>query len=278
MSEQNNPYKPPSSGGGDDQHFRPPGEEPPRYGARSENWGKEPQAQPAEPERPWPVYGEDYLRGSPAQASLHNQMPGQPHSPRQYQPPSVSGAGAPTPYMSHPAPQSGPMPTRTGPVLTIILGVVLMVIIAPTTMVVMILQGIGFSKFTDNSLIAVNGGPVVVDETGAVGLSPMDSGTQLDCVLQGAGGPHVFEPELEGSMFVVRGVNPGQYTLQCEGMADGSQVMIMSGDTLDTLMPTSIAAMGWASLIGFLGLVALIVGIVWLVKRNRARKGYLQGY
>ena len=251
---------------------------------------------------PWPIYGQQEASGSQStptgqpqygqspygqpsygqaqqgqpqygQRSAANQQPlqGQPQYGQQapYNPPPSSA----TPYMSTGAP-SGPPPSRTGAIWTLVLGAIAMVFVAPAVFFGIMFQGVELSSFTDGSLYAINGEALVVDDSGTVGVSPV-SGEVDGCSLIAADATEIpMANDSDTGIWIARNVTPGEYTLQCDGIENGASVVMFSGDVLGALVSSSMAALGWSTVVGVLGLIATIVGIVWLVRRNRARKEY----
>ena len=151
-----------------------------------------------------------------------------------------------------------------------------MLIGAPAVFFGFVLGTVGASSLTDGSLYVSNGGTVIVDESGVVGVTAI-SGEVEQCSLVPADAPEIVMVNEEGAgIWVARDLTPGEYILQCDGVPTGSNMLTLSGDTLGGLVSTSVAALGWASLVGILGLIATVVGIVWLVSRNRRRRAYFE--
>ena len=255
--------------------------------------------QPGQGDTPWPVYG---APGSPnpqtPQSSQYSpggapsgqfqpgpQQPQNPYGASPYGPGPQGGtpysAGGPQNvpggYPGGYAP-SAPLPSRTGPILTIVGGAILMVVIAPIVLVAVMLSGIGLSSVVENSMQATNGGSLVVGESGAIGVATTSTLPQTCTLSQEGQGSIEMQPELDGAMLVARGLTPGEYTLSCTGMTSADSIVVFDGETLDGMLPSTAAALGWASAVGVLGLGVLIGGIVWLVKRNGARRAVMMGY
>ncbi len=275
-------------------------------------YGQSDPREPARPDQnPWPVYGQGQPGqnqspyGQPAygktpygQPGPSQQAPNQPppdqHAPGQ--PPYGPAPYGPSPYgpppQSSAPPNQGPhsvppgqgpayvyppsLPSRTGPILTIVGGVVMMLIIAPIVLITLILSGVGIGNIVDNSMNASNGGTVVVDETGSIGV--IASGQAATCVISKEGAADTeMRWELDGTLLVARGLTPGEYTISCEGVVASDPLVILDGRTLETMVPSAFTAFAWASVVGVSGFVVLIVGIVWLIKRNRARQDMIWG-
>ena len=249
----------------------------------------------------WPVYGQpDTSSGqpgpagqSPAGAYAPGQYPPGQYSPGHYppttgdQPPAggpfqtpqygSGGAGAyPTPRGPvNPAgnfPQQ--LPSRTAPILLIVLGAVMMLLIAPVVMVAVLLSGVGLNQIVDQSLQTTNGGAVTVDATGTLGVITTSNGP-VTCALENQAGSTQMIPEVDGAMLVARNLTPGEYVLNCEGLSASDAIVVLDGGALESVFPATMTAFGWATAVGVLGLGVLIGGIVWLVKRNKARKAMM---
>lgn len=289
MSNPHDPYRPPERQGGD-------GPSEPRYGARSDKYGQPTPYEPAaSSERPWPTYqqtphqpnAEPPGHGQPSYGQPNQGQAAPNTDPYRYTPSQTGAPGgypSPGPYPpGSPTVQSGPAPSRALPILTMIGGIVLMVVVAPIIFVVLVLQGFGFSQIMDGSMTAIDGGPITVDDTGAVGVALATGMPAYGCVLEGAGGTHELTPEPnfafnEADVLTARGLQPGQYTLHCENATPGTQYTVFPGEVLNNLMPMSLKAFGWASLAGVTGLAAAITGLVWLIRRNRAIRQYYGRY
>lgn len=258
-----------------------------------------PQPGNAGPGQPWPSYQQPAPGNqgdTPAQPSYGQTGAAGDNQPSfgqgQYGQPSFGQQGQPgqpqygqqAPWQSSPTPfapsgtPSGPPPSRTGAVLTLIGGVVAMVIIAPVIFITVLLSGVGLDRMVDGSIQTTNGGVVVVDDSGVLAVSPL-TGSADACVLTNeSGGQFELYYELEsGGTHVGRSVPAGEYTINCTGVPEGAQLLVMDGTFLASVMRTSVSALLWASLVGVIGLGLTIWGIVWLVKRNKQRKQYFAG-
>ena len=273
------------------------GENPwPVYGQTNPGGGQEGQGS-----TPWPVYGAPDASGSqpplspqyPPGGSAGGQFPtGSQQTQNPYgASPYGTGPQGGTPYGSGvpqntPGPHAGgygypvspPLPSRTGPILTIVGGAILMVVIAPIILVAMIFSGIGLSSIVESSMQATNGGVVVVGETGSIGVATTSTLPQTCTLSQEGLGSVEMQPELDGAIVVARDLTPGEYTLSCTGMTSSDSVVVFDGEALDGMLPATASALGWASVVGIVGLGVLIGGIVWLVKRNGQRRSAMMGY
>lgn len=235
--------------------------EPPRYGQRSEGWSPQPDNEPAEPATPWPVY-------APGGGSGQADSP-----PAQWQ--GGSAAPPPSPFGSAiPVPTTEP-PKRGWPVFTLVAGIVLSVLIAPAVFFAVMMSGFNFDSFIDGSVNAVNGGTVTVDETETIALLPANQDPMTTCDLTSGGTTHTIHQEVDTGLVVGRGISPGTYDVSCD-IPEGAPLLVFTGDEIGDLFSKTLAGMLWGSVIGFAGVVTLIVGLVWLVRRNRARREYFR--
>lgn len=148
-----------------------------------------------------------------------------------------------------------------------------MVVIAPIVLISLVLSGFGIGNIVDSSMRAANGGTVVVDDTGAVGVA-LSSSDPYSCTLTSESGVVIeMTPEVDGAIVAARGLTPGgEYVLTCEGVTGAETLVVLDGHTMESMVPSSMRALGWASLVGVVGLGVMVGGIVWLVRRNRSRR------
>lgn len=198
---------------------------------------------------------------------------GSGNSPFQSVAPDIS-----SPYRGGGAGAQAHPPPRTGPVWLIVVSLFSMFVVAPILLVALLFSGIGISNVMDGSLQVPNGGQVTVDEQGVFGTAILDGGPASCLLTDQSGTDFPLRPEGNQDLLVVRDLQPGTYTLHCEGVQDGQIMPSFQGALLNNLVPMTTKAFGWSSLLGFAGLIGLITGIVWLVKRNRARKEFFQAH
>lgn len=278
---------------------------PPHYGQQSAGG---PPAWPAAPPSPSQGYG-----SFPGQVPQHNhqgqqasgygqsgqqssQQPPQygQHTPYygQYAPsdgqggypygPPAGQQGYPSPYPGGPyqtgaAIPGGTPPSRTGPIWVIVAGVFLMLVVAPITFLGLIFNGFDLTSLTDESLTATNGGSIQVDETGTVGIAT-STDVPVSCTIENdATDPVTLTQEMDGVLLVARGLEPGEYTLSCPNLPAGTTIIVVSGTTMGQVVPSTMTAFGWSSVVGVIGLATTIGGIVWLINRNKARRAFYQG-
>lgn len=216
------------------------GGQEPQYGQRSPNWQGEQQTNAS----PWPVY-----------------------SPQGRQEPTFGAPqGGPPQYSQPPK-----LPGRGWPIFTLVMGAITAVIIAPIVFIAAVVSGINFDSIVDGSINVYNGGEVSVDETGTLALIPQNQTPMNHCTLTGSGEEYDIYVESDSGLVVGRGLVPGTYTVDCD-VPDGTVMLAFNGDDISSLTSRTVSGLLWASAVGIAGIVLLIVGIVWLVRRNRERR------
>jgi hypothetical protein len=269
-----------------------PGPEEPRYGRRAEP-GEQAGATPPPP----PAYpGGGY--GSTGASSPYTTPPSAPPSgPPSYgsQPPygpssystQESGYGQGTygqgsyDQRSYGSPQ-GPRPRRTGPIVMIVVGALLMILGPIIGIVAAASAGMDtFNEIANDGATVENGGTVSLP-AGVDRVVYSESGevSSFSCDIVDPAGQAVSTRGAEGDGqdvdggTIVPGVaftttEAGSYTVDCGLPAEASQTLLVA-PPLDFggLLGAGVAVLVGLGA-GFLGLVLLIIGIVWLVRRNK---------
>ena len=190
---------------------------------------------------------------------------------------SYPGAAAPQGYGA-PAPVAMPkLPGRGGAVTTLVLGVVLMIIVAPIVFFATMIAGVAG---TDGNAVkggtTANGSVVTVTADGyftVTASSPKDPA----CSLIGADGKSYKLESYAGSdsMYVASGVPAGSYVLQCDSIASGANITAFNASP-EVVAKVFAMPFVWGTVVGVVGLILLIVGIVLLVKVNGKRRRITQ--
>ncbi len=297
-------WTPPSNGGAGGQVPAAP-----QFGQRSETWmpgGQNSSAASNGQGNPWPVYGEAGNQsqpgasqgqfpagqyGQPGGQAPQGPYPGQNPYPQQggqypgnqYPPQSQypqAPYAAPTPYSQgqNSVSTGGEMPSRTGAILTLIGGIFLMIVVAPIVFFSLVMNAVGVDRLMEGGLQATNGGTMSVGSAGVVAVLPL-SGEATSCLATDSAGnsTELYYEVQSGGTYVGRGLAEGEYTIECEGVPSGSELMVLDGTVLGEIVDGTVQAVVWATVIGLVGLALTIGGIIWLVKRNQARRAYLQG-
>lgn len=188
------------------------------------------------------------------------------------------------------------LPSRTWPIITLVIGIAMMIIVAPAIVVG------GIFKEATQIATAVNNNdaglfiPVVNDEEFnvenpmTVAIFVVDDGMDWDCVVKDKNGKEISVTEDD----TYSGLNPGRdfdeswtgtaklkagkYSVICKD-ADGNAatgIVVGNGDKLEEMIMVVVWAMVIGALMGFIGLVLTVVGVIWLVKRNGKRRKVLE--
>lgn len=190
---------------------------------------------------------------------------------------SYPGAAAPQGYGA-PAPVVMPkLPGRGGAVTTLVLGVVLMVIIAPVVFFATMIAGLaGTDSNSVKGGTTDNGSVVTVTADGYFTVMP-SSPKDPACSLIGADDKSYKLEPYAGSdtMYVASGVPAGSYQLKCDGIASGAKINAFNASPEVVAMVFAMPFV-WGTVVGVVGLILLIVGIVLLVKVNGKRRRITQ--
>ena len=177
-----------------------------------------------------------------------------------------------------PAPVAMPkLPGRGGAVTTIILGIVLMIIVAPLVVLAMVISGAtgapgqsveGGTKENGDIVTVTADGHYMVGGTG---------GKEPECSLIGRDDEvYKLEPyDGHDDAYLASDVPAGEYKLDCDGIS-ASESITGYNTTPEVMTKVVFAPLLWGSGVGVAGLVVLIVGIVLLVKVNGKRRRMTQ--
>lgn len=266
----------------------------PRYGRRSDSWTPEPQAPSAadSSSTPWPQYGQLSGQGTSASSAPQPGTPnggayGAPSTGQPYSAPTPGAApGAPfgTPYGApagapYGGGQPGPaLPGRGGGIALLIGGLISMLIIAPTVFLLVLLGGMNLGEIARSATPVTSGQTVTINEDGTYTVIA-NRGDVYGCSLTDSSG---VEKQMDyyastSPTFWVQDLTPGNYVLNCQ--TEGTVDMVgIGGLTVDTATSATLAALGWSTLVGFIGLALTIWGIVKIVRVNRQRREIQRTY
>ena len=190
---------------------------------------------------------------------------------------SYPGAAAPQGYGA-PAPVAMPkLPGRGGAVTTLVLGVVLMVIIAPIVFFATMIAGVaGTGSNSVQGGATANGSVVTVTADGDFTVMASSSKDPA-CSLVGADNKsYKLEPYAgSGNTYVASGVPAGSYQLKCDGIASTEKINAFNASP-EVIAKVFAMPFLWGTIVGVVGLIVLIVGIVLLVKVNGKRRRITQ--
>lgn len=269
-----------------EDRYQQGGQQPPQFGQRSDQWSADsPAGQPSEPERPWPVYDPSAPPGTSGASGVPGAGQQQGSAAPGWGQPQVPPTGGPA-YPAYGVP-GGPqlpqqpgvapanLPSRAGAIWTIVIGAVLAVIVAPAVFVGFIMGGMDWTSVVSGSASVTNGGSVTVDDSGVIAVVSQGTQTVTSCTLTSGSQVHELYEEAGSGLAVGRGIPAGTYTVDCN-VSDGTALFVLRGDDLSGVIDATMTGMLWASIAGIAGVVAFIVGIVWLVRRNRQRRDVLR--
>ena len=206
--------------------------------------------QPDQPATPWPQYGQ---QAAPEQSGSAN---GQQAVPAAYAAP----------------PQ---LPSRAPGVLCIVLGLVLMIIVAPVVFFSTAVSSITdeFSNAASGVQRLSNGGGVTLESQDGYFLQVVPPDTATACSLTDSGGQSyaMQKQDSSGSLFSAEGLRPGSYTVECAGASDTATFIGLpfSGDILQNSARSSLI---WSTVVGVTGVGVLILGIVLVARANKRRR------
>lgn len=206
--------------------------------------------QPGQPATPWPQYGQ---QAAPEQSgSAYGQQ------------------AVPAAYAAPPQ-----LPSRAPGVLCIVLGLVLMIIVAPVVFFSTAVSSITdeFSNAASGVQRLSNGGGVTLESQDGYFLQVVPPDTATACSLTDSGGQSyaMQKQDSSGSLFSAEGLRPGSYTVECAGASDTATFIGLpfSGDILQNSARSSLI---WSTVVGVTGVGVLILGIVLVVRTNKRRR------
>lgn len=206
--------------------------------------------QPGQPATPWPQYGQ---QAAPEQSgSAYGQQ------------------AVPAAYAAPPQ-----LPSRAPGVLCIVLGLVLMIIVAPVVFFSTAVSSITdeFSNAASGVQRLSNGGGVTLESQDGYFLQVVPPDTATACSLTDSGGQSyaMQKQDSSGSLFSAEGLRPGSYTVECAGASDTATFIGLpfSGDILQNSARSSLI---WSTVVGVTGVGVLILGIVLVVRANKRRR------
>ena len=190
---------------------------------------------------------------------------------------SYPGAAAPQGYGTSAPVVMPKLPGRGGAITTLVLGVVLMVIIAPIVFFATMVAGVAG---TDGNAVkggtTANGSVVTVTADG-VFMVRGDDDRDPSCSLIGADNKTYELEPYAGSedVYLAQNVPAGSYVLQCDGIASGANIYAFNASP-EVVAKVFAMPFVWGTVVGVAGLIVLIVGIVLLVKVNGKRRRITQ--
>ena len=203
---------------------------------------------PGEQGTPWPQYGQD------------NTMPAQGGYP---------GAAYAGPAVMPPM----NLPSRAPGTIMIVLGLLMMLIIAPVIFAVVAVSGLNTEAPEDvNAVRITNGGTVEVGANGQYTILLGDA-EATSCTMTDTDGDVYDMHSFAGinNYYTATDLPAGTYRIDCEGLPAGADIAGMDASAGD-ITKSSTNGLIWSSVVGVSGTIIMIIGIVLVVKANGRRR------
>ncbi|SNU01468.1 hypothetical protein SAMN06298212_11153 [Ruaniaceae bacterium KH17] len=174
-------------------------------------------------------------------------------------------------------------PGRGGPIATIVISALLMIIAPIVGLLAGALNAFGgmdTSSFENTQMVS-NGGTVTLTTADEWMIMPSDGdveGAGYDCSVIDDSGSAVPTGSIYEVIPTFSSTAGGSYTIDCN--VQDASLMIAPSSMISGLTDNLGGAAGWmigGFVLGFLGLIGVIVGIIWLVKVNKKRREALTG-
>lgn len=203
---------------------------------------------PGEQGTPWPQYGQD------------NTMPAQGGYP---------GAAYAGPAVMPPM----NLPSRAPGTIMIVLGLLMMLIIAPVIFAVVAVSGLNTEAPEDvNAVSITNGGTVEVGANGQYTILLGDA-EATSCTMTDTDGDVYDMHSFAGinNYYTATDLPAGTYRIDCEGLPAGADIAGMDVSAGD-ITKSSTNGLIWSTVVGVGGTIIMIIGIVLVVKANGRRR------
>ena len=203
---------------------------------------------PGEQGTPWPQYGQD------------NTMPTQGGYP---------GAAYAGPAVMPPT----NLPSRAPGTIMIVLGLLMMLIIAPVVFAAVAFSGLNTETPENvNAVSITNGGTVEVGANGQYTILLGDA-EATSCTMTDTDGDvydmHTFAGV--NNYYTATDLPAGTYRIDCEGLPAGAAIAGMDVSGGD-ITKSSTNGLIWSTVVGVSGTIIMIIGIVLVVKANGRRR------
>ena len=203
---------------------------------------------PGEQGTPWPQYGQDGTM--PAQGGY----------------PGAAYAGpAVMPPMN--------LPSRAPGTIMIVLGLLMMLIIAPVIFAVVAFSGLNTETPENvNAVSITNGGTVEVGANGQYTILLGDA-EATSCTMTDTDGDVYDMHSFAGinNYYTATDLPAGTYRIDCEGLPAGADIAGMDASAGD-ITKSSTNGLIWSTVVGVSGTIIMIIGIVLVVKANGRRR------
>lgn len=203
---------------------------------------------PGEQGTPWPQYGQEGTM--PAQGGY----------------PGAAYAGpAVMPPMN--------LPSRAPGTIMIVLGLLMMLIIAPVIFAVVAFSGLNTEAPENvNAVSITNGGTVEVGANGQYTILLGDV-EATSCTMTDTDGDVYDMHTFAGinNYYTATDLPSGTYRVDCEGLPAGAEIAGMDASAGD-ITKSSTNGLIWSTVVGVSGTIIMIIGIVLVVKANGRRR------
>ena len=203
---------------------------------------------PGEQGTPWPQYGQNGTM--PAQGGY----------------PGAAYAGpAVMPPMN--------LPSRAPGTIMIVLGLLMMLIIAPVIFAVVAFSGLNTETPENvNAVSITNGGTVEVGANGQYTILLGDA-EATSCTMTDTDGDVYDMHSFAGinNYYTATDLPAGTYRIDCEGLPAGADIAGMDASAGD-ITKSSTNGLIWSTVVGVSGTIIMIIGIVLVVKANGRRR------
>ena len=203
---------------------------------------------PGEQGTPWPQYGQDGTM--PAQGGY----------------PGAAYAGpAVMPPMN--------LPSRAPGTIMIVLGLLMMLIIAPVIFAVVAFSGLNTETPENvNAVSITNGGTVEVGANGQYTIL-LGEAEATSCTMTDTDGDVYDMHSFAGinNYYTATDLPAGTYRIDCEGLPAGADIAGMDVSAGD-ITKSSTNGLIWSTVVGVSGTIIMIIGIVLVVKANGRRR------
>lgn len=206
---------------------------------------------PGEQGTPWPQYGQDGANGA---------MPAQ-------------GAYPGTGYSGPAVMPTMKLPSRAPGTIMIVVGLLMMLIIAPVIFAVVAFSGLNTETPENvNAVSITNGGTVEVGANGQYTIL-LGEAEATSCTMTDTDGDvydmHTFAGV--NNYYTATDLPAGTYRIDCEGLPAGADIAGMDVSAGD-ITKSSTNGLIWSTVVGVSGTIIMIIGIVLVVKANGRRR------
>ena len=165
------------------------------------------------------------------------------------------------------------LPSRAPGTIMIVLGLLMMLIIAPVIFAVVAVSGLNTEAPEDvNAVSITNGGTVEVGANGQYTILLGDA-EATSCTMTDTDGDVYDMHSFAGinNYYTATDLPAGTYRIDCEGLPAGADIAGMDASAGD-ITKSSTNGLIWSSVVGVSGTIIMIIGIVLVVKANGRRR------